>query len=104
MCNANNLEGLKDCIGLEPVANYIIQNRLFKDKLFEMDPRIFSDFNDIGIKYPITGKMREDLFTNFLVSNQNLEKLLVRANLIKESDKIISFEKKSLENGFSGVI
>jgi hypothetical protein len=38
MCNSNDTDGLKECIGIPRVSDYIIENRLFKDNLCEMDP------------------------------------------------------------------
>jgi hypothetical protein len=48
MCNSNDTDGLKECIGIPRVSDYIIENRLFKDNLCEMDPLVFADFKDLG--------------------------------------------------------
>lgn len=82
MCNSNDTEGLKGCLGIPRVSDYIIENRLFKDKLCEMDPMVFADFKDLGYQYPITAKMRDDFQSKFLDSNENLENLLRHSKLI----------------------
>jgi len=103
MCNSSNQEGLREVLGLAPVSDYLHEHRLFKDRLLTAEG-VFLDFADLDMQYPVTGKMREDLFTRFVQSDEKVEKMLKRARLIPEGSVVNSCKKEKLENGYSGVI
>ena len=68
MCNKGDHEGLREVIGINKIADYIIENRLFKDKICDFDPRVFIDFEEISLQYPKTNKMRNDII-KYLIDN-----------------------------------
>ena len=104
--NAGDLSALRDLIGIESVADYIIEHGLWSNCKAIFDQRL-APFSALGLSPPCSSKDIDSFVTEQVLGDKAaMTRILRRAGLIQEGHTVTGLETERVgeDHGFTGTV